>query len=537
MNIKELLKDLRDTAASLKDFIIQVADRKILRAAILHFIVTLFSDELVFEYGGVSLFYIIRIKIIFLIILIIIWHLIGYLVKNYSKSEDIRNFIKFSGIYFAVMMLFQFALWPFIIGDQMYYCYFADSVYLTVNPEVFQSIFIKYFRIYSLMLVPNLAGIVIVQLCVISLIIGCVMSRIKKHFGLAKWVYLFYIPFLTPVVIQHNLLIEKDILNGYFTLLLFSILVFKKFSALSDKININLLITAAVSSIVIAIRPGSIIFFAVTPVLIYLLNYKEINLRKIILFLIFSVFSSFIFVPNYMSTVVFNRNGDAYKNVYILNNAFKLLLYKAVYENNKEILDKFQNSEDLKLGSLLHKDINDVNFFIKLSEADKKKFTTISKTLVKEYFYDYISYKFKIFYNNLRFIRLSENIGGFYLHDNIIRENYNSIKNKIRLVNSAFYTKMIKLFKKYDAYITVRNNNFLSKLFIAIYFVLFAASLIFGIKKIFIITCFLISYLVLQILIVPYPGFRFYFPCYITGYLFIFYLIFYFIRRGHINEY
>jgi hypothetical protein len=73
-------------------------------------------------------------------------------------------------------------------------------------------------------------------------------------------------------------------------------LVFKKFSVLSDKTNINLFITAIVSSIVIAIKPGSIIFFAVTPVLIYLLNYKKINLRKIILFLIFSVFISFIFV-------------------------------------------------------------------------------------------------------------------------------------------------------------------------------------------------------------------------------------------------
>jgi hypothetical protein len=55
-------------------------------------------------------------------------------------------------------------------------------------------------------------------------------------------------------------------------------------------------------------------------------------------------------------------------------------------KNNKKILDEFQGSADLKVGSLLRKDINDVNFFIELSESDKKKFTKLSKLSFKNIF-------------------------------------------------------------------------------------------------------------------------------------------------------
>jgi len=534
MNIKELLKDLRDTAVSLKDFIIQVADRKILRAAILHFILTLFSDELVFEYGGVSLFYIIRIKIIFLIILIIIWHLMGYLVKNYSKSEDIRDFIKFSGIYFAVMMLFQLALWPFIVGDQMYYCYFADSVYLT-NAAIFQGIFIKYFRIYSLMLVPNLAGIVIVQLCVISLIIGYVMLRIKKHFGLAKWAYLFYIPFLTPVVIQHNLHIEKDILYSYFIFLLLAHILIVRLKQ-DKRLNINLFIIAVFYAIAASIRPEGIILFIVMPVLIYLLNYKEINLRKIILFLIFSVFSSFIFVPNYMSTVLLNKNGHSYTNMYILNDSFKVLLQKAINMKDEYILDEFKSNTNLKSEELCVKDIDfNIGFFINLPKRDQIKFQIISNKLIQKYFYDYIKYKFTLFYEKIYITDLNTNIRNLGKYDDYADSRYQLIKNKLTQISPYIYSEVIGIFSKYNAFIRGSYYNFLAISIIMVYGVILLGAILISEKKLLIELIFIISYLIFQILMSPFPNLRFYFPCYITGYFFMFYLIFYFIGNKNRN--
>lgn len=529
MNFKELLKDLRDTAQSLKDFIMQVADRKILRAAILHFILTLFTDELVFEYGGVSLFYIIRIKIIFLIILTVIWHFIGYLIKNYSKSVDVRDFIRFSGIYFGIMMLFQFALWPFIVGDQMYYCYFADSVYLT-NAAIFQGIFIKYFRIYALMLVPDLAGIVIVQLCVISLIVGYVMLGVKKHFGLEKWVYLFYIPFLTPVVIQHNLHIEKDILYSYFVFLLLAHMLIVRLK--QDKaLNVNLFIIAVFYAVAASIRPEGIIFFIVTPVLIYLLNYKEINLRKIILFLILSVFISFIFVPNYMSTVLLNKNGHSYTNMYILNDSFKVLLQKAMNMKDGYILDEFKSNTDLKPEKLVAKDIDfNIGFFINLPKRDQLKFQIISNKLIKKYFYDYIKYKFTLFYNKIYITDLNANVRNLGKYDDYAESRYQLIKNKLTQINRHIYSEVIGVFNKYNAFIRGAYYNLLAISIIIAYGAILLAAILISEKKILIEVIFIISYLIFQILMSPFPNIRFYFPCYITAYFFIFYLIFYFIK-------
>lgn len=49
--------------------------------------------------------------------------------------------------------------------------------------------------------------------------------------------------------------------------------------------------------------------------------------------------------------------------------------------------------------------------------------------------------------------------------------------------------------------------------------------------KYFAVSVFHIVYITL---IVPYPGFRFYFPCFIVGHFLIIYLIFYFIGNKNI---
>lgn len=528
--ITGLLKEIYDIFKYLIGYFIQQFSIKYFIISSAHFLLTLYTDTLIFKYTITNLFFIIKLKFIFFILLALIWQFAGYIIKNYSKSSEISDFIKFSGIYFGAMMIFQFVLWPFIVGDQMYYGYFSDSVYLTTNTSAFQGLFIRYFRIYSLMLIPNLAGITIAQIGIVSLIIGYVMLNLKLHFKLTNSVYIFYIPFLTPLIIQHNLHIEKDILSAYFSVLLIAMLIFKNFNASSVKSNINLLMTAAVTAVVAAIRPENILFFVATPVLIYFLQRKTINLHKILIFFIFSLFFSFIFVPNYVRTVILNKNGEAYQNIYILNNTFKVLLHKAVSERNKDILYEFQDNTYLNLRDLLKEDIDDIKFFINLTEKDKEKFKKISKKLIKEYFSLYANYKFKNFYNNLSIIYLNSNIHNMLpYYDEGTREKYQSIKEKIA-IKPPFYSVLINFFRSYNDYITQPKHNFLAIFFIIMYCALFIVSLFFGIPKIFIITCFLMAYSVLEVLIVPYSGFRFYFPFYLTVYFLIVYIIFYFMK-------
>lgn len=352
INFKKLLQELRDTEESLKESFMRFFSMKYLIIAVAHFLFTFYSDNIVFEYENVNLFFIVRTKIIFFIILVLIWHFIGYIARNYLKSYETRTFIKFSGIYFFIMLIFQFALWPFIVGNQMYYGYLTDSIHLT-NTAVFQAIFIRYFRIYALMLIPHIAGIIIVQLIIISLIIGFVMQRIKNYFKLNKSIYLFYVPFLSPLIIQHNLHMEKDIIYGYCLFFLIALLLFMELNKPPERLNKKLVLIAFLSAVVASIRPGGIFFFAATPFIIYFLNNKFINFQKIALFILLNIAMSFIFIPNIISTVLFDKNGESYKNVYILNNTFKILLKEAIEDDNEYIMDEFYSGTNLKPERLL----------------------------------------------------------------------------------------------------------------------------------------------------------------------------------------
>jgi len=527
-----LLKDLYAILIELNKCFMQRFSIKYLITAFIHFLLTFYTDNLIFQYQDTNLLTLIRIKIIFLIILIFLWQFIGFIIRNYSKSENIRNFIKFSGIYFGIMMLFQLALWPFIVGNQMYYGYFADAVYLT-DYAVFQGIFVRYFRIYSLMLVPNIAGITIVQIFVISSIIGYVMQQIKKYFNLGKSVYFFYIPFLFPLILQYNLHIEKDIIYSYFVLFLIANLLFLKFEINSRKLNLNIFFIALSSALVAAVRPGGIIFFIATPVMLYLLYYKSLNFNKMLMYFICSILMSVIFIPNIVSTVLLNRNGSSYGNVYILNDTFKILLNKAVDDQNEDILEEFESDTNLKIKKLLSKktQLSD-RFFTNLTRKDKNKFKIITHKLVSEYFEEYVQYKFARLFNGSIIIDLNPNPHDIVRYDNYAYESYEKIKKRIIQIRPAIYSRIINFFKANNAHIS--DNHYILKSFIFIYTVIFVISILFGMRKIFIIVGCMIFYIVYITLIVPYPGFRFYFPCFIVGHFLIIYLIFYFIGNKNI---
>lgn len=524
----KLLQEIKEAVAGINKYFIQRFDRTFFVIAVLHFCFTFYTDMFVFEYDDVGLFFLIRTKIIFFIILIFIWQMAGYIITNYSKSRNIRNCLKFAGIYFSLMMLFQFALWPFMVGNQMYYGYFSDAIHLS-DSAVFQGIFIRYFRIYALMLIPNTAGITIIQIMIISLIIGYLMFRIKNYFNLNKAVYFVYIPFLTPLVIQYNLHIEKDTIYAYSLMFLITNLMFIDFGKNPKKINMKLFFTALLSAVVAAIRPGGIFFFMVTPFVLYLLNSKVLNFKKTMLFIVFSAMMSLIFVPNIISTVFLNKNGRSYGNVYILNDTFQFLLKEAIEEDNEYILDEFDRGTSLTPGRLVSEQTQLCDgFFTDLPQRDKDKFNAVSKKLIKNYYCEYVKYKSKAFYQRLRIIDLNPDIHDLSQYDQYAKKSYNLIKHKMAVINPGIYGKVIEFFKRYNVDLVVPHYALITYILV-LWSVCFVSSIVLRIRKAFILICLLIFYLFYLIVVTPYPGFRFYFPVFITMYLFVFYIIFYLI--------
>jgi len=543
--IQLFFQDIKDLFCDVYKYIQKNFNLTYFIIAVIHFIVTFYTDNLIFQYKTVFYTDILNfeykypnfisieiIKTIFFIMLIFMWQFIGIIIKKYSTSPSIRDFIKFSAIYFFIMMLFQLALWPFIIGDQMYYMYFSDSIYFLDSGyfsymSCFQGLFIKYFRIYALMLIPNIAGIMILQLLTISLILGYIMAKVKSYFKLGKLIYFFYIPFLMPIVIQYNLLMEKDILYSYFSMLLVAKLIFVQLESKSYPININLFNIALISSIVASLRSEGILFLVATPLVLYLFNYKILKLRNMILFLLLSIFCSFIFMPHYVSSVILDKDGEGYKNVYILNDSLKILLKKAVDDKNRYILDEFNNTYELKIEHILNKNINNVGFFRVLTDEDKQQFKLISKKLMIVYFGEYVKFKFNAFYNGLGTEYLKINLHDMNDIESFAIPAYNSIKDKIIYLSPYIYSETIKLFQRYREFPFV---NFLSVKFIILYSFIFLGAILMKLKRILILTYLLIIFFIIQILIIPYPGFRFLFLYYLVCWLLIFYLIFYFIN-------
>jgi hypothetical protein len=494
--------------------------------AVIHFVATFYTDPLIFEYTGTDFEKIIFLKRLFLVVIVLLWQFAGILIKNYSKSKTIQDLIKFSGIYFLIILTVHVLLWPFIIGDQMYYIYFADSVYC-FDALNFQGIVIKYFRIYALMLIPNLAGIIIMQLLIISLVLGYIMTMLKEYFKLDKAVYFFYIPFLTPLVLQYNLHMEKDILYSYFFMLLFARLIFVRLKSQTILVDINIINLALISSVAASFRSAGILLLVATPLMFYLLNYKILKLHNMLVFLFFTILFSFIFIPHYVKTVMIDRDGNAYKNVYILNKSFQKLLEKAVEDKNKDILADFNKSDNLRIQQILKSRIHNVGFYANLSKFDKQQFKVISRKLMKTYFWEFVKFKFSVFYDRLRPAYLTRDLNDIKYRIKYAIQHYHLIKKKIVYLNQQIYSDTIELFKKYNSNISNSFKNYLPIWYTFIYFSIFTMAVLLKLKRIIILVCFLVFFLIIQILIVPYQNFRFFFQGYITAYLLFGYILFY----------
>jgi hypothetical protein len=233
-----------------------------------------------------------------------------------------------------------------------------------------------------------------------------------------------------------------------------------------------------------------------------------------------------------VSSVILDKDGKAYKNVYILNDSLKVLLKKVVKDQNRYILDEFDNTSELKVKKILKNRIGNIGFYRKLSQKGKQKFEVISNKLMTVYFYEYVKFKFKAFYHGLGLAYIKANLHNPNNVEGTMILAYNAIKDRIIYLNPHLYSETIKLLKKYNR---LPIFKLLSVWFIILYSLVFVGAIFMKLKRIFILVCFLGIFFIIQILIVPFSGFRFFFQYYLTVYLVMFYLIFYFIGNKTSN--
>ena len=288
-------------------------NKKCVIIACLHFILTFFTDTLIFDYSlsdfssllqaGKSLLAI-GSKVAFFFILIFIWHGLFYL---FTKAN--RKFVKYTLIYLGIMTLLLLLTYPGIFRMDEFGILFTAQV---VFPEFWQNYLTSIFYIISMMLFPVPAGIVFVQCICISLIVGYLIYRIEKcGFIKGKMVYLMYIPFLLFPILDSNLYPMRMSLYAFLELLMLAELVIAKLKKEAFT-KLRLVCLALLGAFIICWRTEAIYYLVAFPVCFVVLFFKETSKKTKTRFVILLLaFSMMLYIPQKVGDKLLNGNKYA----------------------------------------------------------------------------------------------------------------------------------------------------------------------------------------------------------------------------------
>lgn len=257
-----------------------VTDRLVFHYQLLDFSDTVTSVKAILAWGA---------KFGFLLLLVILWHGIIYSFNECKAgNKKLESYFKYTGIYFFIMLLFFVILYPGLWRlDEFGILKNATSVL----PNFWQGYLTSVFYIFALMLIPNPSGVIFVQICIISLVVGYVIYRCSEQIQCKKVVFLMYLPFLLFPVIDSNFYPMRMSIYAYIELLyafmLFDIKYTKK--ELQRK---QIWILAITAGILVCWRTESIYYIVLAPITFIVLFWKEtkrkIKLKFVLLFLLVS---------------------------------------------------------------------------------------------------------------------------------------------------------------------------------------------------------------------------------------------------------
>ncbi|WP_099466978.1 hypothetical protein [Konateibacter massiliensis] len=249
--------------------------------AVLHWMISFATDRFVFTYQLFDFSNTVALakaglawgaKLAFLVLLLVLWQLIWYhAAKVRAGDRELRGYWKYTGIYFCVMLLFFVLLFPGLWRlDEFGILRNAANIL----PHFWQGYLTSVFYIFALMLVPNPAGVLFVQIGVISLIVGYVINRLSMRIEKKGLIYMMYVPFLLFPVIDSNFYPIRMSIYAFLELLFaFELLDMKL--AKKEITGRKIWLLAALAGILICWRTESVYYLVLAPVTFAILFYKE----------------------------------------------------------------------------------------------------------------------------------------------------------------------------------------------------------------------------------------------------------------------
>lgn len=251
--------------------------------ALIHFYITTFTDTLVWrnhEYWKSKKYLII--KFVVLILLILFWQ--G--VANYKKNPRL---VKYFLLYFALMFAMLMLTWP---GNWQWDEFGILNKVKELDMFYWQHWLTSIFYMFALAIVPFPGGIVLMEIFLISLIVGFIIDKVADIAGTKAAITLF-IPLCLPVVIVNNLYPMRNTFCAYLELLLFFEIIIKcrgenslSWKSICEFVGLTVLVSTW--------RSESIICIIAIPVLIFMFFKQTTKLKKVFYVLAVFVFSFFV---------------------------------------------------------------------------------------------------------------------------------------------------------------------------------------------------------------------------------------------------
>lgn len=300
-----------------------------------HFILSFFTDGFYFDYwppyssdefNRMFLF-----KGLFLIVLFVIWHQIFAFAKRIREKTVNKTWLKCTVAYLILLLITTLGSWPGFWEWDEYYILSATKI---LHIHIWQSLLSNVIYALSMMLIPFPTGVVIVQIIIVSIIVGYVLSFVFNEFklGIIGKVIL-WIPFLLLPVLYYA---QAPIRLGLYSFLelLFITLLYKLCKYSSWTMNETILSVILVS-VIATWRTEGIFYLVIAPVLIWIFLKGEDRQYKTILVVAIAVLTLFQY---FMQSHLYNKNtDDSYELTAYINPVEELVGYAAT--NNPDERD------------------------------------------------------------------------------------------------------------------------------------------------------------------------------------------------------
>ena len=259
-------------------------------AAVLHWVLTFFTDHLIFQYVMWDMSNVTQMiktamtygaKAVFLLVLVGLYQGAYYL---FIKAD--KRFVRYTLIYFCANMALLCLTWPGIWRMDEFGI--LNSAVLLL-PVFWQNYLTSLFYVFSLMLIPVPSGVIVVQCAINSLVVGYLVKILVDKFG--KWGLLSFIPFFFLPVLDSNLYPMRMCVYAFLELLLL-VLLYQKWKRLHVKSATESLTDGEskegwfalciLAAVVTVWRTEAIYYFVLFPLLLVILFIRSLDKKKLV---------------------------------------------------------------------------------------------------------------------------------------------------------------------------------------------------------------------------------------------------------------